>query len=195
MLAWLTACVACISVADAEVLHFIVAPSASEVSASVSEPMSSLRGEATGTFRIISGEIEGDPASPARTSRVKIVLDATSYSSGTALRDRSVTHSTLQSDIYPTITFEAHDVDNIVMSGEGYGVATLVGPLNLHGVSRPVVVPFTAVLREDKLEVSGELTLRYTDFGMQAPSLMFGALSAGDQASIHFHLFATRSPR
>ncbi len=177
--------------ARAELMHFTVDPVASEISAAVSEPMASLRGVATGKFRIVSGEIVSDSASPARTTSVKLVVDAASYSSGTSLRDRAVTGSTLQAQEYPTITFQGGDVDNIVRVSETSGTATIRGSLTLHGATRVVIVPISVQLTGDThLQADGAATINYPDWGIAPPSMLFGSMRAGDQATIRFHIVA-----
>ncbi|HKM99568.1 MAG TPA: YceI family protein [Candidatus Binataceae bacterium] len=182
------------SPAHAELMHFTVDLNASEISASVAEPLSSLRGSATGRFRIVSGVIASDSASPARTTTVKIVCDAASYSSGISMRDRAVTHSVLQAETYPTITFEGGDVDNIVHSSDTSGTGTIRGTLTLHGAAHSIIVPVSVQLAGNgQLQADGEVTFSYTDWGMVAPSMIFGALRAGDQATVRFHIVAART--
>ena len=180
--------------ARAELMHFAVDPNASEISAAVREPLSSLRGSATGTFRITAGEIVSDSADPARTTTVKIEFDTASYSSGSSMRDHSVTGSSiLDAENYPKITFEGGDVDNIVRTGDSSGTATIRGSLTLHGATRTTIVPVAVQVSGDrKLEADGEVTINYPDWGIEVPTLLFGSMRAGDQATIHFHIIATR---
>ncbi len=173
-------------------MHFTVDPDASEVSASVPEPMAAMRGSAIGRFRIVSGTIVADSASPARTTTVKLVFDAASYTSGSSMRDRSVTDSALEAQTYPTITFEGGDVDNIVRKSPTTGTATIRGALTLHGQTRTIIVPVAVELKPDgKLETNGAVTISYPDWGIAVPSMLFGAMRAGDQATIDFHIVAT----
>jgi polyisoprenoid-binding protein YceI len=179
--------------AQAELMHFAIDPAASRISATVREPLSSLRGEATGSFRIISGEIVSDSADPSRSTTVKIEVDTASYSSGSSLRDRTVTGSILDAENYPTITFQGGDVDNIVRTGDTDGTATIRGSLTLHGVTRAVIVPVAVHLTDDrKLRADGEVTINYPDWAIEVPTMLFGAMRAGDQATIRFHIVAAR---
>jgi polyisoprenoid-binding protein YceI len=177
--------------ARGELLHFTVDPSGSEISATVSEPMSSLRGSATGKFRVVSGEVSSDSASPARTTSVKLVIDAASYSSGWSRRDRSVTGSILQAETYPQIVFKGGDVDNIVHTGDTSGTATIRGNLTLHGVARAIIVPLEVrLISRTRVETDGEVSLSYPDWGIEVPTLLFGSMRAGNQATIRFHIVA-----
>ena len=74
----------------------------STVSVSVAEPAAFIRGSAVGTFRIIDGAVSGDPANIPGTAKARILIDATSYRSDNASRDRSVTEKSLEADKFPT---------------------------------------------------------------------------------------------
>ena len=177
--------------ARGELLHFIVDPASSDISATVLEPMSSLRGNVTGKFRVISGEVASDAASPARTTSVKLVIDAASYSSGWSMRDRSVTGSIMQTETYPQIVFTGGAVDNIVHTGDTSGTATIRGPLSLHGVARAIIVPVAVQLTtSSRVEAFGEVSLGYPDWGIEVPTTLFGLMRAGDQATIRFRIVA-----
>ena len=174
-----------------ELLHFAVDPSSSAISATVREPMSSIRGSVTGNFRVVSGEVSSDAASPARTTSVKLVIDAGSYSSGWSMRDRSVTGSVLQAETYPQILFKGGDVDNIVHTGDTSGTATIRGTLTLHGVARAIIVPVAVRMTGGtRVETDGEVSLDYRDWGIEVPTLLFGLMRAGGQATIRFHIVA-----
>jgi len=177
--------------ARGELLHFTVDPSASEISATVREAVSSLRGNVTGKFRVASGEVSSDAASPARTTNVKLVIEAASYWSGWSKRDRSVTGSILQAETYPQIVFKGGDVDNIVHTGDASGTATIRGTLTLHGVARAIIVPVAVRLTGGtRVETDGEVSLGYPDWGIEVPATLFGLLRAGDQAIIRFRIVA-----
>jgi polyisoprenoid-binding protein YceI len=177
--------------ARGELLHFTVDPAASEISATVREPMSSLRGRVTGNFRVLSGEVSSDATSPARTTSVRLVIDAASFSSGWSMRDHSVTGSILQTATYPQIVFKGGDVDNIVHTSDTGGTATIRGTLTLHGVARAIIVPLAVQLTaRTRVETDGEVSLSYPDWGIEVSTLLFGLLRAGGQATIRFHIVA-----
>lgn len=180
--------------AGAELMRFGVDAGESEVSAAVKEPMGAIRRNAVGTFRITSGEVVVDSANPSRSTEVRLVIDAASYSSGSAMRDRSVTGSILEASAYPTIEFKGADVDNIVRTGESSGTATINGSLTLHGVTRQIFAPVSVQLADDRLLTEGEVTIDYPKWGIAVPTLMFGAMRAGEQATIHYRIVARREP-
>jgi polyisoprenoid-binding protein YceI len=62
----------------------------------------------------------------------------------------------------------------------------------LHGVTRTVRVPVQLAAGSDRLDVSGDLTLRQTDFGIVPLSILGGAVQVQDALALHFKLQARR---
>jgi polyisoprenoid-binding protein YceI len=175
-------------------VHYRIDPATSVITASVAQPLVSVRGNADGTFKIIDGEIFLDPVNPAATGSVKLIIDAGSYHSDKEARDRDITSQLLEVDKYPTIKFESVDLTNVVRSSETDGTATIDGSLTLHGQTHPVSVPVEVEVTADysKAITEGELTLHYPDWGISVPSLML--MKAGDDATITFHVTAHSVP-
>jgi polyisoprenoid-binding protein YceI len=183
------------SMARAEVLHFRVDPDASEISAAVEEPMSAIRGSAVGTFRIISGGVYGDAANVTATGRVTIVIDAASYHSSSSFRDRAVKGGVLETDRYPEITFASTSVEDVAMTANQDGTATVAGNLTLHGTSRPLRVSVKASIDSaGRLIADGEVSFRYDEWGVNPPTLLFGSMAAGNVATVKCHIVAVRAP-
>jgi len=61
-----------------------------------------------------------------------------------------------------------------------------------HGVSRAFDVPVALRVDAERLEASGSLSLRQTDFGITPHSVFGGALSVADQLNISFRLHGKR---
>src|SRR5271168_3560902 len=89
------------------VLHLPIDTQNSHISATVEEPLARMRDhpDTTGTFQILSGEVDGDPANLAATGHVTFEIDATSYDSGNSTRDRHVIHSALETFNFSGISF------------------------------------------------------------------------------------------
>jgi polyisoprenoid-binding protein YceI len=82
-------------------------PGATHVTAAVAEPLSSIRGDAVASFGAMSGEVDDPDGNPSH-ARVTVVIDASSYNSGSTMRNRAVTGSVLTAEQFPTITFEEY---------------------------------------------------------------------------------------
>jgi len=180
--------------ARAEMTHLQVDTQKSQISAAVEEPLSRLRDVtfAEGNFHIISGEIDGDPADVATTGHVKLVVDLTTYDSGSDHRDRLVLSSALETSLYSTAIFESTRVEKVEVVVPGaVGSATVIGNLTLHGTTRQISVPVRLSLSPDGLFTgNGEVTFRYTDFGVKVPRLAF-VFPAGDEVTVKFRITAT----
>ncbi len=181
-------------VACAGVTHLKVDADRSTVSAAVAEPAAMIRGDAVGMFRIIDGEVSGDPANIQRTGKVRVIIDATSYRSDSASRDRSVAGKSLESEKFPSIGFESNSVVGIVMMRSNEGTAIVNGFLTLHGDTRPMTVPVHWLLAPDGSFVGdGEVKFNYEEFGVRVPGVLFGAILAGDEVTVRFHITATNA--
>jgi polyisoprenoid-binding protein YceI len=180
--------------AGAAAMQFKVDPDRSTVSVSVAEPAAWIRGSATGALRIIDGAVSGDPADIADTAKVRILIDATSYRSDSPSRDRVVTEKSLEADKFPTIGFESSRVFGVVMTHPHEGTAIVSGVLTLHGQTHAMTMSVHATLSADGVfEGDGEVKFDYEDYGVKVPGVLFGAIVAGDEATVRFHIVATRA--
>ncbi|HEY5878585.1 MAG TPA: YceI family protein [Nakamurella sp.] len=93
------------------------------------------------TFRINSGEIQ--IADPPTASTVTISIDANSFASGNAKRDKVVRSATLlDTATYPDIAFNS---SNLRWDGDHW---LLGGPVTAHGVTADVELKFDRVVQE-----------------------------------------------
>jgi polyisoprenoid-binding protein YceI len=177
--------------ARAAAMRFKVDADRSTVSVTVAEPAAWIRGDATGTFRIIDGAVSFDRVNIPRTARARILIDSGSYNSENASRDRYVTEKSLEADKYPTIGFESSSVVGVVMTSATEGTAIVTGYLTLHGESHAMTISVHATLGADGVFTGdGEVKFKYEDFGVQVPTVMFHTLLAGDEATVRFHIVA-----
>jgi len=180
------------SPAAAKVVHFRVDANATQIVASVDEPFTRIRGAASGSFTVLSGKVDGDPANPVANGRVEIVLDAKSYRSDDPQRDLRVTRDSLEAARFPKITFVSTRIEDLNWEVPGSdATATIIGNLTMHGVTREIRVPIDAILSPDgKLSADGEVRLDFTEFGVAPPSALFGAIKSGTIADLNFRVIA-----
>jgi polyisoprenoid-binding protein YceI len=177
--------------ASAALMRFKIDPDRSTVSATVAEPAAWIRGSATGTFRIIDGALSFDPVNVARSGRVRILIDASSYSSDKPSRDRYVTEKSLEASKFPTIGFESSSIVGVVMTNPREGTAIVNGFLTLHGESHAMTMSVHATLGADGIFTGdGEVKFNYEDYGVTVPVVLLHTLLAGDEATVHFHIVA-----
>ena len=171
--------------------HFTLDPDVTRITVAVAEPLSSIRGDAVGSFTAVSGEVDDADDNPSH-ARVRLVIDAASYSSGSRMRDRAVTASSLAAGQFPTITFESSGLKDVKLDSPRSGSATMVGELTLRGQSRVIEFLVSASLGNDgRLTAEGVASFDYTQFGIRPPSIL--GLSAGKEAKVRFHVVAVQA--
>lgn len=123
-----------------------------------------------GKFQLKRGVIRADEA----TGRAEgeIVVNAASGSSGDFLRDDRMSNKELDSTTFPEIVFTPHHIDGH-MDAQGKFHAKLEGTLMLHGARHPVEIYTEGTLRGKELIATGHLSVRYVEWGLQDPSVMF----------------------
>ena len=129
-------------------------------------------------------------SSQALSPTVRVEIPVTSLVSGKRGMDEKM-HEALKSKTYPLITYrlqsakiitrQAAQADDAVLAIETTGVLTVAG------AERAVDLPMhVRRLSEDRLEVSGEASLRMTEFGIVPPSAMLGLLQTGDTVTVRW---------
>jgi polyisoprenoid-binding protein YceI len=180
--------------AGAATMRFNIDVDRSTVSVSVAEPAAFIRGSATGMFRIIDGAVSADPDNIPGTAKARILIDATSYRSDNASRDRAVTEKSLEANKFPTIGFESKSVVGVVMTGSHEGTAIVSGLLTIHGETQAMTMSVHATLDSGGVFTGdGEVKFNYEDFGVKVPGVLFGAILAGDEATVRFHIVAVNA--
>jgi len=121
-----------------------------------------------GRFTDVRGTILYDPAVPERSS-VSVVIDAKSIDSGWPHRDDHLrTDDFFDVDRFPTITFQSA---SLTPASGGW---TMNGSLSMHGVTKPIPIPFRFVQPPSRrpesgwmeLDAVGAVRLPRKDFGI-----------------------------
>lgn len=144
---------------------------ASEVKATV---------EASGTnavARLLTGE--------KAVESVTVVLPSEKLDCGNGTMNDHM-RKAIKTEAAPTIAFH---VTSYALAKEPNGVSgTLTGTLSLGGVTKTITVPALGAMRDGALHVTGAYPLAMSDYGLKAPSLMFGRIKVRDQVTVKFDL-------
>ena len=130
------------------------------------------------------------PQPLSATVRVEILVDSLK-SDNSGLNRRM--YEALKADSHPMITYrleraelqagQAADEDG----SEGSLLVATSGVLTVAGVDRTMDIPMqVARLPADGLRVSGETSLRMTEFGIEPPRVMLGFLRTGDTVKVRW---------
>jgi polyisoprenoid-binding protein YceI len=93
----------------------------------------------------------------------------------------------LEPDRYPTATFESKQVTVQKLGGD-LASAHVVGDLSFHGVTQSLALDGRVTGTGTTMRVSGDFTLRQSDFGIKPVSFAGGALKLKDEVKFHFEL-------
>jgi len=124
--------------------------------------------DAHGTFDRWDAEVAVDSANPER-STVRITIDASSIDTRVAMRDNHLkSPAFFDAAKYPTIVFESKSFQR-----NGDRAGTITGDLTMHGVTKPVTVPVTAVFYGGgRGRFRGTFTLNRSEWGVTGQSAM-----------------------
>lgn len=142
----------------------------------------------TGVAGRLSGRVRLFSASRASEAAACVEIEASSITTGIALRDNTMRRNHLHTDRFPTILFTLSGVDQVEAKDDGHYTATLRGILALHGVTAPLVIPTKAALNKHKLAVEGTVPLRLSTFQIPIPSLLF--IPMKDEVVVSFKMVA-----
>jgi polyisoprenoid-binding protein YceI len=144
--------------------------------------------ELTGTV-----EIDDDGSSVAALAGSVIEVDLTTFESDESRRDDRIRTSGLETDTYPTTSFELTDdiiVSEVIREGSTVNVDA-PGDLTLHGVTRSVTIPMEIRLSGNSVEIAGSQVITLSDYEIDVAAFG-GFVSVENEGTIEFELSLTR---
>jgi polyisoprenoid-binding protein YceI len=149
-----------------------------------------------GAFSGVQGTIQYDADDPNK-STVEVVIDARKVSTLDEQRDTHLkSPDFLDVERYPTITFKSKKI-----VPDGNGEWNVTGDLNIHGVTKEVVLKTEGPTPEGKdpfgnarIGASASTKIKRTDFGLTwNAALKTGGILVGDDLKIELEISAIRS--
>jgi polyisoprenoid-binding protein YceI len=158
------------SPAAAELRRFTAVAAKSQVSFTASFPL----GDFTGRTQDIAGEFQVDPTDLRLGVTGTLRIKAYGLRTGDDGRDREM-YRLLAVDRHPEIRFTVERMEASFPSATDRSdvLLTITGVMSIRGEERAMAFPGRVRLREDKLWVRGEGSLRMTQFGIKPPSRFF----------------------
>ena len=116
---------------------------------------------------------------------VDIQVDVEKLESGKRIMNNK-TYEALESEEHPRIKFQLQSVEDLYSAGNRFsGKAN--GVLTIAGNSKTVSIPFSGKMNgEDQFSVSGDYSLKMTEYDIDPPKAMFGSLKTGDEVTIKY---------
>jgi polyisoprenoid-binding protein YceI len=164
----------------------------------VRERLASLSAEsdAVGRTSSVTGSITLDSdGTTAMLTAGTLTVDTTTIASDEDRRDNRLRTEGLQTDTYPTASFTITQPVEIPASAiEGTPTdVTLIGDLELHGVTKSVSIPAQARLVDGTIQVAGSITFPLADFEIEPPNVGGFILSIADEGALEFAVNFTRT--
>jgi polyisoprenoid-binding protein YceI len=150
--------------------------------------------DAVGRTSAITGALSLTQSAGAYSvTTASISVDVSKLLSDKAMRDQRIHQQGLESDRYPTATFQLMSPIALpagAASGQTIHVAA-TGALTIHGVTRTVTIPIDAQLTGSEIDLVGSITFPFSEFEMTPPSIG-GFVSVQNNATMEFKLIMTR---
>ncbi|OMP30188.1 YceI family protein [Mangrovimonas sp. DI 80] len=117
---------------------------------------------------------------------LKIEIEAESLKSGKSAMDKN-TYKALNTGKYKYITFELLNTKSVQDLGNGKYKVAAEGNLTISGASNKVTLDFELTLKGNQATLKGSKDIKMTDFKVEPPTAMFGAVTTGDALTIEFN--------
>ena len=146
--------------------------------------------EAVGRSATVEGTVT---IAEGRLTGVTVTADLRDLKSDDSRRDGALRSQALESNAFPTATFELAEPAAIPEGLEAGETIRLEaeGTLTLHGVANAVTIPIVAELREGTLAVVGALPIVFADYGIAQPQSPI-LVSIEDNGGMELQLFFVR---
>lgn len=137
--------------------------------------------KAKGVFRV---RVEGNKITDIQGVELKV--DAQSFNSSKGSIMNSKINDAIKSKKYPEINFKAIKLNSITNKG-GETQISSSGILTIAGNSQNVTINAVGkILSNGEIELTGTQKVKMTDYKVEPPTAMFGALTTGDEVTISF---------
>jgi polyisoprenoid-binding protein YceI len=180
-----------------ELLKYVIDPNGSRftVQAFATGMLSAFGHNPTIGMRDFDGEIQFVPDSYENASvRVTVRTNAMEVMDEMKGDDRrkleqTMNEQVLEPDRYPAATFQSKQVTVQKLGGD-LASAQAVGELSFHGITQNVSLGARITNMGTMMRISGDFTLRHSDYGIKPVSFAGGALKLKDELKFQFELVA-----
>jgi hypothetical protein len=133
-------------------------------------------------------QLTARPTATGGLADLEAVVAVRELKSGDAGLDKNL-YVAMKADQFPTIRFSA-GTGELDVAATGVAEARVAGTLTIAGVKKPVSLSAVGRLSGGTLRLKGSKALLMSDFGIQPPVLMLGAIKCTDAITVHYDLIA-----
>lgn len=139
--------------------------------------------EAESTSGVLTAEF--DEGKLEEIENLEFTVVANSLRSGKSGMDKN-TYKALNTDKYREITFKLKNVQSIDKKSNDTYKVKATGSLEISGTKKDVNLNFDLKSNNNQIILTGEHKLTMTDYGVDAPTAMFGTITTGEDVVIKF---------
>jgi polyisoprenoid-binding protein YceI len=133
------------------------------------------------------GAVTGDYNIPKNLTSLSFSVNAKSLKSEHASMDTR-TYKTIKADAFPKINFKLIKAELNPVQKNKFNIKA-TGTLTIAGVSKTIAMVVSAEVNADNtISCTGTQKIQLTDYSIQPPSFMLGAMKVGNDLSIQFSL-------
>jgi polyisoprenoid-binding protein YceI len=121
-----------------------------------------------------------------RLTTAEVTVQVADVATDNGRRDAYFRGSVMHVDEHPTAVFRVTEPADLPQLTGTPVTVPVTGELTVAGVTRPVQVQLAAVRTPDGVDVSGSIPVTFSDYGIQAPNLVF--VRVEDAGSVEFLL-------
>ncbi|WP_027136998.1 YceI family protein [Gaetbulibacter saemankumensis] len=132
-----------------------------------------------------SGSLKFEDVNTSKISGLTIEIQAEGLKSGKSGMDKNA-YKAINTKKYKTINFKLNKVVNVKDLGANKFQIKSLGDLTIAGVTKQINLDFTTQISGSKVIVEGEYQFKMTQFKVDPPTAMMGAIKTGDDLTIKF---------
>lgn len=139
--------------------------------------------EAENTNGILTAEFDEGKLEEIENLEFKVI--ANSLMSGKSAMDKN-TYKALNTDKYREIIFKLKNVQSIEKKSNDTYRVKATGSLEIAGTKKDINLNFDLKSNGNEIILTGEHKLTMTDYGVEAPTAMFGTIKTGEDVVVKF---------
>lgn len=119
---------------------------------------------------------------------IEIKIPVSELKSGEPKLDKNL-QKAMDIDEFPEVIYRIDNYDNLKSTYCSIVVAKVYGLLTIHGKANLVAIEAEFQFEPGGVKISGNYTLKMSDYGVRPPTMMLGMIKVRDPVTIRFHLY------